>query len=41
MSITICLSHKEDVDGISSAVLINSAFKKVSTIPRRLCQPNK
>ena len=32
MSITICLSHKEDVDGISSAVLINSAFKKVSTI---------
>lgn len=32
MAITVCLSHKEDVDGISSAVLINSAFKNVQTI---------
>ena len=28
MTITICISHKEDVDGLSSAILINSAFKK-------------
>jgi len=26
MSITACLSHKEDVDGILSAVLIKAAF---------------
>lgn len=32
MAITLCLSHKEDVDGIASAVLINSAFKTVQTI---------
>jgi len=27
----ICISHKEDVDGISSAVLIKTAFK-VNTV---------
>ena len=32
MTITICISHKEDVDGLSSAILINSAFKKVSVL---------
>lgn len=33
MTITICISHKEDVDGLSSAILINSAFKeKVSIV---------
>src|SRR5215208_6642676 len=32
MTITICISHKEDVDGLSSAILINSVFKKVSVI---------
>ena len=33
MTITICISHKEDVDGLSSAILINSAFKeKVSVV---------
>ena len=28
MSITVCISHKEDVDGIASAALIRSMFKK-------------
>jgi single-stranded-DNA-specific exonuclease len=28
MTITICISHKEDVDGLSSAILVNCAFKK-------------
>src|SRR5688500_3229093 len=32
MTITICISHKEDVDGLSSAILINSVFKKVSIV---------
>ena len=32
MTITICISHKEDVDGLSSAILINSAFKKKVSI---------
>lgn len=32
MTITICISHKEDVDGLSSAILINSVFKKVSVV---------
>ncbi|MGD1835920.1 MAG: DHHA1 domain-containing protein [Nitrososphaeraceae archaeon] len=32
MSITVCVSHKEDVDGISSAILINSVFKNVNII---------
>ena len=32
MAITICISHKEDVDGISSAILINSVFKSVNII---------
>ncbi|HJU58902.1 MAG TPA: DHH family phosphoesterase, partial [Nitrososphaeraceae archaeon] len=32
MTITICISHKEDVDGLSSAILIKSLFKKVSIV---------
>ena len=32
MSITYCISHKEDVDGLSSAILIKSAFKKCTII---------
>jgi len=32
MTITICISHKEDVDGLSSAILISSVFKKVSVV---------
>ncbi|HET8792256.1 MAG TPA: DHH family phosphoesterase [Nitrososphaeraceae archaeon] len=32
MAITICISHKEDVDGLSSAILISSVFKKVSVV---------
>ncbi len=28
MSLTVCISHKEDVDGIASAALIGSIFKK-------------
>lgn len=32
MTITVCISHKEDVDGLSSAILINSVFKKVSVV---------
>src|SRR6266516_5620183 len=27
MSVIVCLSHKEDVDGISSAALIKAAFR--------------
>ncbi|HZE78889.1 MAG TPA: DHHA1 domain-containing protein [Nitrososphaeraceae archaeon] len=32
MSVTICISHREDVDGISSASLIKSAFDTVSVM---------
>ena len=32
MSLTVCISHKEDVDGISSAALIKSAFRIKSVI---------
>ena len=32
MSRIVCISHKEDVDGISSAILIKGAFKTKSTI---------
>ena len=32
MTITICIYHKEDVDGLSSAILINSVFKKVTVV---------
>src|ERR1044071_5639748 len=32
MSRIVCLSHKEDVDGISSAALIKAAFKTKSVI---------
>ena len=32
MAITVCISHKEDVDGISSAILINSVFRNVNII---------
>lgn len=32
MSKILCLSHKEDVDGLSSAALIKAAFKVSSVI---------
>jgi single-stranded-DNA-specific exonuclease len=32
MSLAVCISHKEDVDGISSAALIKSAFRIKSVI---------
>jgi RecJ-like exonuclease len=32
MSVIVCLSHREDVDGISSAALIKSAFKTKSVV---------
>jgi len=32
MSVTVCISHKEDVDGIASAALIGSIFKKTRII---------
>jgi oligoribonuclease NrnB/cAMP/cGMP phosphodiesterase (DHH superfamily) len=32
MSRVICLSHREDVDGLSSAALIKAAFKAKSII---------
>lgn len=45
MSITACLSHKEDVDGILSAVLIKAAFNAKTIIlvdyPRIIPSLNK
>lgn len=32
MSQTVCISHKEDVDGISSAALVKAAFKAKSVV---------
>jgi RecJ-like exonuclease len=32
MSVIVCLSHKEDVDGVSSAALIKAAFRSKSVI---------